>query len=96
MDVEKTMEFILEQQAEFATHIAALREQQANSERRIEALRQSVQGLVEVARLQSDGLDSHHRRLQAQEKQSEAFQQQFNQFLERFDAYLRGPGGNGR
>jgi uncharacterized damage-inducible protein DinB len=103
MDIEKTMEFILEQQGEFAAHIDELREQQADSARQIAALSQTVQGLVEVARLQSERLDAHDRRLEAQEKRleaqekrSEVFQQRFDQFLERFDAYLRGQGGNGR
>jgi uncharacterized damage-inducible protein DinB len=102
MDIEKTMEFILEQQGEFAAHIGALREQQANSARQIDALSQTVQGLVEVARLQSERLDAHDRRLEAQdkrleaqEKRSEAFQKRFDQFLERFDTYLRGRGRNG-
>jgi len=103
MDIEKTMEFILEQQAEFATR-------QANSAQQIEALGQAVRDLLHVATLQSERLDAHDRRLEAQEKrreaqekrleaqekQSEAFQQRFDQFLERFDAYLRGRGGNGR
>ena len=110
MDVEKTMEFILEQQAEFANHIGELREQQlelaarqATSAQQIEALRQTVQGLVEVARLQSERLDGHDRRLEAQDKRleaqeerSKAFERRFDQFLERFDAYLRGRGGDGR
>jgi chromosome segregation ATPase len=79
MDIEKTMEFILEQQGEFATHIGALREQQAElaarqatSERQIEALSQTVQGLVEVARLHSERLDAHDRRLEAHDRQLEA------------------------
>ena len=110
MDVEKTMEFILSQQAGFATR-------QADSERQIEALSRSVQALLEVvrsdhgrldnlvelARLQGERLDAHDRRLkvqeerlEVQERRSEAFQQRFDQFLERFDAFLRGQGGNGR
>ncbi len=103
MDVEKTMQFILEQQGDFAAHIGALREQQEKSAQQIERLvelarlhSERLEALVEVARLQSDGLDCHHRRLQAQEKWSEVFQQRFDQFLERFDAYLRGRGGDGR
>jgi len=103
MDIEKTMEFILEQQGEFAAHIGDLREQQlelaarqATSAQQIEALRQTVQGLVEVARLQSERLDAHDRRLEAQEKRSEVFERRFDEFLERFDAFLRGRGGDGR
>jgi hypothetical protein len=95
MDVEKTMQFILEQQADFAGHIGALREQQASSAQQIERL-------VEVARLQSERLDGHDRRLEAQEerfaareKRAEAFERRFDQFLERFDTFLRGQGGNG-
>jgi uncharacterized protein HemX len=103
MDIEKTMEFILEQQAEFATR-------QANSAQQFEALGQAVRDLLQVATLQSERLDAHDRRLEAQdkrleaeqkrleaqEKRGEAFQQRFDQFLERFDTYLRGRGGNGR
>jgi len=103
MDMEKTMEFILEQQGEFAVHIGELREQQATSAQQIETLGQAVRDLLRVATLQSERLDAHDRRLEAQEKRleaqekrSEAFEQRFDQFLERFDAYLRGRGGNGR
>ena len=45
MDVEKTMRFILEQQAQFSANIREMREQQANSARETELLRQSVLGL---------------------------------------------------
>jgi len=110
MDLEKTMEFILEQQGDFAAHISALREQQAEltarqatSAQQIEALGQAVRDLLQVATLQSERLDAHdkrleaqEKRLEAQEKRSEAFERRFDQFLERFDAYLRGRGGNGR
>ena len=96
MDVEKTMEFILEQQADFAGHIGKLREQQVNSAQQIEALGQAVRDLLQVTTLQSERLDAHDRRLEAQEKRSEAFEQRFDQFLERFDAFLRGQGGDGR
>jgi len=103
MDMEKTMEFILEQQGEFAVHIGELREQQATSAQQIETLGQAVRDLLRVATLQSERLDAYDRRLEAQEKRleaqekrSEAFEQRFDQFLERFDAYLRGRGGDGR
>ena len=103
MDIEKTMEFILEQQAEFAARLTT-------SAQQIETLGQAVRDLLRVATLQSERLDAHdrrleaqekrleaqERRLEAQEKRSEAFEQRFDQFLERFDAYLRGRGGNGR
>ena len=110
MDLEKTMEFILERQGDFAAHISVLREQQAEltarqatSAQQIEALGQAVRDLLQVATLQSERLDAHDRRLEAQEKRleaqekrSEAFERRFDQFLERFDAYLRGRDGNGR
>jgi predicted TPR repeat methyltransferase len=110
VDLEKTMEFILERQGDFAAHISVLREQQAEltarqatSAQQIEALGQAVRDLLQVATLQSERLDAHDRRLEAQEKRleaqekrSEAFERRFDQFLERFDAYLRGRGGNGR
>ena len=110
MDLEQTMEFILERQGDFAAHISVLREQQAEltarqatSAQQIEALGQAVRDLLQVATLQSERLDAHDRRLEAQEKRleaqekrSEAFERRFDQFLERFDAYLRGRDGNGR
>ena len=110
MDLEKTMEFILERQGDFAAHISVLREQQAEltarqatSAQQIEALGQAVRDLLQLATLQSERLDAHDRRLEAQEKRleaqekrSEAFERRFDQFLERFDAYLRGRDGNGR
>jgi len=110
VDLEKTMEFILERQGDFAAHISVLREQQAEltarqatSAQQIEALGQAVRDLLQLATLQSERLDAHDRRLEAQEKRleaqekrSEAFERRFDQFLERFDAYLRGRDGNGR
>src|SRR5215469_12468305 len=67
MDMEKTMEFILEQQGEFAVHIGELREQQATSGQQIETLGQAVRDLLQVATLQSERLDAHDRRLEGRE-----------------------------
>ena len=49
MDIEKTMEFILEQQGEFAVHIGELREQQATSAQQIETLGQAVRDQLRTA-----------------------------------------------
>ncbi len=93
MDIEKTMEFILEQQGAFAGHIDALREQQAEfaarqatSARQIEALGQAVRDLLQVATLQSGRLDAHDRRLEAQEKRLEAQEKRMEAEEKRLEA----------
>jgi predicted nucleic acid-binding Zn-ribbon protein len=102
MDIEKTIEFILEQQGEFAAHFGALREQQAEfaarqvtSAQQIEALGQAVRDLLQVATLQSARLDAHDRRFEAQEKgleaqgkRLEAQERRSEAFEQRFDQFL--------
>src|SRR5215472_3167052 len=60
MDIDKTMEFSLEQQADFAPR-------QATSGQQIETLGQAVRDLLQVATLQSERLDAHDRRLEGRE-----------------------------
>ena len=102
MDLEKTMEFILERQGDFAAHISVLREQQAEltarqatSAQQIEALGQAVRDLLQVATLQSERLDAHDRRLEAldrrleaQEERLEAQEKRSEAFEQRFDQFL--------
>jgi hypothetical protein len=91
MDVEKTMQFILDQQAKFEANLAAfqakfdadmkeLRDSQRATERLINAFAKAGQAQIELHTARLDGLD---KRLETQERQ-------FQTFLGRVDDFLRG------
>jgi len=99
MDVEKTMEFILEQQARFEANFARF-------EVGMEELRQSHQAterlVRRLARLGAARLrehdkraDMHEERIKAMEHQREQDRREFQAFLQRFDDFLRGQRGDG-
>jgi exonuclease VII small subunit len=93
MDVEKTMQFIVEQQGKFEANQASLNEslvrlekRQEDTERLINAFAKAGQAQIELHTARLDGLEG---RLEIQERE-------FKAFLDRFDAYLRRAGnGNG-
>ena len=96
MDTEKTMQFIVEQQAAFeAKHavwkadfdagMAELRKRQEATGRLINSFAKAGQAQIELHTARMDGLE---KRLETQERE-------FQAFLGRFDAYLRGQGHNG-
>jgi vacuolar-type H+-ATPase subunit E/Vma4 len=91
MDVEKMMQFILDQQAqsearhaawkaEFDAGIEELKKRQDATERLINAFARAGQAQIELHTARLDGLD---KRLETQERQ-------FQTFLGRFDDFLRG------
>jgi hypothetical protein len=93
MDVEKTIAFLLENQARFDTRLAAfqakfeadmeeIRQNQAATERLINAFAKAGQAQIELHQRLLDGLE---RRMENQERE-------FKAFLDRFDAFLRGQG----
>jgi histidinol dehydrogenase len=95
MDVEKTIQFMVEHQAQFDAKLAAfhekfsadmeeLRKRQEATERLINAFAKAGQAQIELHSARLDGLES---RLEVQERE-------FKAFLDRFDAYLR-RAGNG-
>ena len=92
MDIEKTIEFLMEQQAKFDAWFASfntgmqeLRQSQQATERLINAFAKAGAAQIELHRAR---LDSLERRLEADE-------QRFQAFLDRFDAFLRGQRGDG-
>jgi DNA anti-recombination protein RmuC len=96
MDIEKTIEFLLEQQAKFDASLAAskarfdaemeeLRKSQKATERLINAFAKAGAAQIELHQARLDGLD---KRLETQERE-------FKAFLDRFDAFLKGRSGNG-
>jgi DNA anti-recombination protein RmuC len=96
MDIEKTIEFLLEQQAKFDASLAAskakfdaemeeLRKSQQATERLINAFAKAGAAQIELHQARLDGLD---KRLETQERE-------FKAFLDRFDAFLKGRSGNG-
>ena len=99
MDIEKTIEFLLEQQAKFDAWFASfntgmeeLRRSQQATERLINAFAKAGEAQIELHRAR---LDSVERRLESGERQREADEQRFQAFLDRFDAFLRGQRGDG-
>lgn len=96
MDVEKTIGFLLENQARFDARLAALLEQQAKFEMGMEALRKdqaATQRLIDAfARAGQAQIELHRGRLDGLERRMENQEREFKAFLDRFDAFLRGQG----
>lgn len=103
MDVERTIQFLLEQQAKFEASLAAskanfdagmeeLRKSQQATERLINAFARAGQAQIELHQARLDSMD---KRLETQEKRLEAQEREFKAFLDRFDNFLRGR-GNGQ
>jgi hypothetical protein len=97
MDVEKTIEFLLEHQARFEANLATfaanfeadmkqLRESQRATERLINAFAKAGQAQIELHRTRMDSLE---RRLEMDEER-------FQAFLKRFDTFLQGRQGDGQ
>jgi hypothetical protein len=92
MDIEKTIEFLMEQQAKFdawfssfKTGIEELRQNQQATERLINAFAKAGAAQIEI----------HRPRLDSLERRMEADEQRFQMFLDRFDAFLRSRQGDG-
>jgi NADH:ubiquinone oxidoreductase subunit D len=99
MDVEKTMEFILEQQARFETNFARFEANFARFEAGMEELRQSHQAterlVRRLARWGAARLRQHEERMDEMEQRREEDRREFHAFLQRFDDFLRGQRGDG-
>jgi septation ring formation regulator EzrA len=94
VDIEKRIEFIVEQQARFETNLQKLLEAQAETDRRIRATERVVRAFIRAGNAQ---LELHWERMDALEHRMDAMDQRFQAFLERFDAFLRGSqSGNGQ
>jgi hypothetical protein len=93
MDVEKTIAFPLEQPAKFEVRFEAgmeeIRQNQAATERLIDAFARAGQAQIELHRGRLDGSEG---RLAADERRLEAQEREFRAFLDRFDAFLRDQG----
>ena len=91
MDIEKTMQFIIEHQAQFEANLAAfhqkftveveaLQKRQAATERLINAFAKAGQAQIELHTTRLDGLES---RLEVQEREFKAFMNCFDDYLRR-------------
>jgi hypothetical protein len=93
MDVEKTIQFLLEQQAKFEASLATAK---ANFDAGMEELRKSQQATERLinafARAGQAQIELHQSRLDNPDRHLETQEQEFRAFLDRFDAYLRGRG----
>ena len=85
MDVEKTMEFILAQQARFEAGMEELRQSHQATERLVRRL----------ARWGAARLRQHEERMDEMEQRREEDRREFQAFLQRFDDFLRGQRGDG-
>jgi hypothetical protein len=92
MDVEKTIEFILEQQTRFEAGMQALSTSQQETDRRLRSTERLIRRL---ARLGAAQLEAHDKRLEATEQRQEEDRREFRAFLKRFDDFLLGRGGDG-
>ena len=86
MDLERTMQFIVEQQAAFAANLEAERVERVEADRklgeRLDALTAAVASLA--------------LRAQAHQASMEDLDGKWRDFLERFDRFLRAQGVDGR
>lgn len=88
MDVEKTIEFLIESQAATDARLAALGV-------KVDKLAESVATLVTIVGSQQERFSVHRERLDAHERRMQANEEEFRAFLKRFDAFLKGRSGNG-
>jgi hypothetical protein len=82
VDVQKSIEFSIESQAELGAKVDKLVEGAAT--------------LLTLVGSQQERFSIHRERLDAHEREMKAHKEEFKAFLDRFDAYLRGRSGNGR
>lgn len=97
MDVEKTIEFLLEQQARlessFAAFDARFKADMEELTRRQQATERLINAFAKAGEAQ---IELHRARLNGLEQKIQADEERFQAFLGRFDAFLRGQQGNGR
>ncbi|HXJ94402.1 MAG TPA: hypothetical protein VMT20_16270 [Terriglobia bacterium] len=86
MDVEKTMQFILDREAAFAAHLEAERAERLDADRKLNARLDTLTSAAASLLLSA----------QAHQSSMEELRAQWRDFLDRFDRYLRGRGGNGK
>jgi hypothetical protein len=92
MDIEKTMQFILEMQAK--REAAVLRHDEEMAE-----IRDQLGRVAQILSTHSERLTPHRERLDAQDRRFEEYMaaqdRRFEAFIQRFDDFLRGRRGNG-
>jgi len=90
MDVEKTIKFILDQQAKFETNLAAFHAKfeadMALCGKRQEATEKLINAFAKAGQAQ---IELHTARLDGLEKRLETQEREFQAFLGRFDDFLR-------
>ncbi|HEV2383085.1 MAG TPA: hypothetical protein VG206_25235 [Terriglobia bacterium] len=108
MDVEKTMQFILNHQAKSETEMAALREAQNKTEQGLQRLERLVEAYAQAGSIQMqlhrERMDAHEAwmsttatRMEAHEAQQKKHEDEFQAFLKRFDDFIRHQrGSNGQ
>jgi hypothetical protein len=99
MDIEKTMEFILDQQAKFEAGMVKfeagleeLRQAQHKTEQGLVRLEKLVEAYAQAGSIQ---MQLHRERMDAYEAQQREQREEFRAFLKRFDDFLR-RGTNGQ
>jgi hypothetical protein len=93
MDVEKTMQFILDHQAKSEAEMAALREAQNKTEQGLQRLERLVEAYAQAGSIQMqlhrERMDAHEAWMRAHEARQEKHEGEFQAFLKRFDDFIR-------
>ena len=99
MDIERTMQFIVEQQAQFWASVQKHDEQIAKHEAAIATLTDLVGRLAQAEIHLTEEMRGHAARLteqmQGQEARLTSLETKTTQFLERMDRFIQGLEGNG-
>jgi hypothetical protein len=91
MDVEKTIEFILDQQAKFEAGLEELRQAQKKTEQGLQRLERFVENYAQAG---SNQMQIHRERMDRYEAEQKEQREEFRAFLKRFDDFLhRGTNG---
>lgn len=101
MDVEKTMQFILDHQAKFEAGLEELRQAQKKTEQGLDRLQHLVEAYAQAGSIQMqlhrERMDAHEAWMRAHEARQEKHEGEFQAFLKRFDDFIRHQrGANGQ
>lgn len=86
MDVEKTMQFILDHQAKFEAGMEELRQAQNKTEKGLERLERLVEAYAQAGSIQ---MQLHRERMDSYEAQQRQHHEEFRAFLKRFDDFIQ-------
>ena len=86
MDIEQTIQFILDHQAKSEAEMAALREAQNKTEQGLQRLERLVEAYAQAGSIQ---MQLHRERMDGYEARQKRHEEEFQAFLKRFDDFIR-------